>query len=53
VTGYIERGGKKWMSSGTWNRIKQRREAKIKLNMAKTRQEKTEKSQVYRQLNQQ
>jgi hypothetical protein len=53
VIGYRERGRKEWKSSGTWNMIKQRREAKMKLNMAKTRQQKTEKSQVYSQLNQQ
>jgi hypothetical protein len=53
VMGYIERGRKEWMSSGTLNTIKQRREAKMKLNMAKTRQQKIEKSQVQSQLNQQ
>jgi hypothetical protein len=53
VKGCRERDGKEWTSCGTWNTIKQRRRAKMKLNMAKTRQQKIEKSQVYRQSNQQ
>jgi hypothetical protein len=41
------------MSGGTWDTIKQRRVEKMKLNMAKTRQQKLENSQIYSQLNQQ
>jgi hypothetical protein len=40
VTGYRERDRKEWMNSRTLNMIKRRRKAKIKLNMAKTRQQK-------------
>jgi hypothetical protein len=47
VIGYRERGRKEWMSSGAWNTVKQRREAKRKLNTAKKMQQKIEKSQVY------
>jgi hypothetical protein len=53
MIGYRERNRKEWMNSGTWNTIKQRREAKMKLNMATIRQHKTEKSKEYSQLNQQ
>jgi hypothetical protein len=42
VLGYTERDRKEWMNSGT---IKQTREAKIKLNMAKTRQQKIQLNQ--------
>jgi hypothetical protein len=44
VIGYRERGRKEWLSTGTWNTIKQRREAKMKLNMEKPRQQKIETS---------
>jgi Spy/CpxP family protein refolding chaperone len=53
VIGYRERDRKEWMSSGTWDMIKQRKEAKMKLNMAKRRQQKMQKSQIYCHLNQQ
>jgi hypothetical protein len=43
VIGYREKGRKEWMSNETWNTIKQRREEKIKLNMAKMRQQKRKK----------
>jgi hypothetical protein len=38
VAGHRERERKEWMNSETWDMIKQRSEAKMKLNMAKTRQ---------------
>jgi hypothetical protein len=39
-----ERDRKEWMSRGTWNMVKQRREGKLKLNMAKAWKQKIEKS---------
>jgi hypothetical protein len=52
VIEYRERGRKEWMSSGTRNMIKLRREVKMKLNMVKARQQKIEKFQVYRESSQ-